>query len=78
MVIAQHTLTAIKPDCLTFEISDEQGSQSALVAVRELHNDRCGGDPATAPKLFTLRIAPATGRVWSDARSLNGELEELR
>jgi hypothetical protein len=35
-----------------------------VVDVREQHNERCGGDPGTMPRMQTLRIESGRGRVW--------------
>jgi len=47
------------------------------VDVREKHDATCGGDPATAPRLFSVEVNVATGSVSSDATSLVGEMEPL-
>jgi hypothetical protein len=45
---------------------------TATVTVREKHDKRCGGDPETAPRRFTMEIDLKTGTVHWDN---NDEME---
>lgn len=70
-VIRQTQLTTLRPECYSFEESD---STPYEYSVREVHNRRCGGDPNTAPRIFDIRLDPATGAVLSDkGPTLRGE-----
>lgn len=62
-VIAETRLTTLPRECYAFEPDD---SARYRYSVREVHNRRCGGDPNTAPRMFDVRLDPATGAVLSD------------
>src|SRR5450432_3218808 len=53
--VARHRLTRLAPACLAFEPAAD-GKGRYAVTVREVHNAACGGDPQTAPRLFTLSV----------------------
>ncbi len=75
--ILKFQLTSLSPECLLFEISSDAAKKWSLIEVRELHSARCGGDPSTAPRLFTLRFETMGGSIYTDAKSLTGEFEKL-
>jgi hypothetical protein len=54
-------------DCLAFQNESEQPAQSKAqlwdFAAREVHNARCGGDPAVLPIRDRYQISSA-GKVW--------------
>ena len=62
--LEKHQLTSLKTGCLTFEAAEESGNYQ--IDVREKHDATCGGDPNTAPRLFTLTVAKADGKVSVD------------
>ena len=72
--VAAYRLTRLASDCLMFQIRDASQGQSYDVIVREKHDDACGGDLNTAPRLFTIQVA-ADGRLRSDARTLTSSME---
>lgn len=49
----------IRAECLSF-ITDDKGNHFS-VSVHEKHNAQCGGDPTTAPHLFTYLVDKADG-----------------
>lgn len=63
--IVKNKLTTLKTECLSFV----HGGNDIYyeIDVREKHNEQCGGDPETAPKLFTYMINKKTGRLKTDA-----------
>lgn len=71
----KHGLSTINIACLDFKVSKEKFAGKPLVDAREIHNDECGGDPQTAPRIFSIAFDDQTGAVWSDARSLVGQME---
>ncbi len=51
--------TSLATECLSFEPTAPQWS----FVVREEHNNICGGDSMTAPRLFNVQVNPQTGVV---------------
>ena len=43
------------------------------VDVREKHDAQCGGDPATAPRLFSYEIDRRSGKMKTDAAAPDSE-----
>ena len=76
--IEKYNLSPISLKCLLFVSTDAGTKNRAAVEVRELHNQKCGGDPSTAPRLFTLEIDLVDGSIWTDAKSLSGDMERLK
>jgi hypothetical protein len=74
--VARNRLTTLKPDCVSYDAED--GAGATTVNVRELHNAKCGGDPATAPRLFSIEIDQKTGKMKTDAGSLTGEYKAIK
>lgn len=63
--VEKHKLTTLKTECLMFV--DEEAETSYLIDVREKHDEKCGGDPETAPRLFSYEIDKRSGRMKTDA-----------
>lgn len=74
----KYNLTKISMSCLIFDKLDEKLDGKEIVDVREKHGDRCGGDPETSPRLFSFGFDELTGEIWSDAKSLLGQMEKLK
>ena len=77
-VIKDFNLTTTSISCLKFNLLDEKSDGKVIVDVREKHGGRCGGDPQTSPRLFSIGFDESTGEIWSDAKSLLGQLEKLK
>jgi hypothetical protein len=75
-VIAQQRMTTLTAECLSFEADPD--SMPLSYAVREKHSTACGGDPETAPRLFSIAIDTMTGAVSSDALTNDGSLRTVR
>lgn len=74
-VIARHRMTALPPACYAF-VPDPDAPPYAF-DVREVHDRACGGDPHTAPRLFSIRWDTA-GRVITDVwGQINGVEDTL-
>lgn len=58
--VEKNKLTSLKKECLMF-VESEQTDVYYYVDVREVHNETCGGDPETAPRLFTYSVNKAKG-----------------
>ena len=69
--VARNRLTSLKPECLMFMA--EKTRTGYMVDVREKHNEQCGGDPTTAPRLFSYEIDRRSGKMKTDAAAPNGE-----
>lgn len=75
--IKKHRLTQIPGDCLELKFDSGASTEIDVVDVYELHNEKCGGDPEVQPRLFTLHLSRTHARVWTDAKSEDGELQLL-
>ena len=74
--IEKFKLTERKHECLLVT-TWENNENTLTVEIRENHTPECGGDPETAPRLFTLQIDKKTPNVYSDRYSSDGTLEKL-
>ncbi|OOF53114.1 hypothetical protein [Rodentibacter genomosp. 2] len=63
--IIKNKLTMLKTECLSFSYGGNDIYYE--IEVRENHNEICGGDPETSPKLFTYTVNKNTGRLKTDA-----------
>ncbi len=52
--------------CLSYYV-EACNSSKTDIAIHELHNERCGGDPATWPVVDRFRVYKKSGRIqWHD------------
>ena len=77
LAIVQQKLTKLPLERLSFELVAEAAPGARLVNVREKHDSHTGGDPATAPRLFSVRLDQTTDVLWTDALSPVGEFQAL-
>lgn len=75
-IVEEYELTSVPLECLTFENIGEADGFKVIVNVRELHNESCKGDTQVSPRLFSIAF-DKNDKVWSDAKSLLGQLERL-
>ena len=75
--IRKHRLTKLPVECLTFLADETPGPGSLRIEVREKHGGKCGGDPATSPRLFTVEVDRKSGRIFTDANSADGSFRPL-
>ncbi|MFZ7156911.1 hypothetical protein ACLS0M_09405 [Avibacterium avium] len=74
--IIKNQLSPLPLDCIMFtEMHTESHSPNYQIDVRENHNSQCGGDPNTAPRLFSYLVNKITGRLQTDAIWLEGHDE---
>jgi len=73
----KYKLASIPDNCLLFIVSGTKFKNLPLVIVRERHGGKCGGDPKTSPRLFSIAVDDASGAVWTDARSLVSQMEKI-
>ena len=71
----KYNLSRITISCLNFEAVDEKYEGKPLVDVHEIHDKKCGGDPQTSPRLFSVAFDDRTGEIWSDAKSPVSQME---
>lgn len=71
----KYNLSRITITCLNFQVADEKYEGKPLVDVHEIHDKKCGGDPQTSPRLFSVAFDDRTGEIWSDAKSLVSQME---
>jgi hypothetical protein len=75
-IVEDYDLTSVPLECLTFENAGEADGFKVVVNVREIHNESCKGDTQVSPRLFSIAF-DKNDKVWSDAKSLLGQLERL-
>ncbi len=73
--IERNQLTALKTECLMFVVENKPTFYE--VEVHEKHNQQCGGDPATAPRLFGYRVDKQTGSLKTDEPVSNGQYRNI-
>lgn len=57
LAMQSYRLTSLAPQCVQFFVEESsQRKGEFVVDAREAHNAKCGGDPATSPRIFSLRI----------------------
>ena len=69
--VERHKLTTLKTECLMFMA--EKTRTGYRVDVREKHDAQCGGDPATAPRLFSYEIDRRSGKMKTNAAAPDSE-----
>jgi hypothetical protein len=71
-IITQHRLLPRADLSCSTLVLEEATKTAATVTVREKHGGKCGGDPQTAPRRFTMEVDLETGAAqWDD----NDEME---
>lgn len=75
-IVEDYDLTSVPLECLTFGSAGKADGFKVIVNVRELHNKSCKGDIQVSPRLFSIAF-DKNDKVWSDAKSLLGQLERL-
>ncbi len=74
--IVRHKLASTGVECLSLE--REQGATAyATFTVRERHGGTCAGDPATAPRLFSIAVDTVSWSLLTDAHSPAAAMEPL-
>lgn len=66
--IVKNKLIDSKLECLWFDY-DETDNNNAYyeIDIREHHTEQCGGDPETAPRLFSYKVDKKTGKLCTDS-----------
>ncbi|MDO4696166.1 MAG: hypothetical protein Q4A49_01315 [Neisseria sp.] len=64
--VEKNNLTPLKSACLMFMKSGET-KHTYMIDVRENHNEQCGGDPETAPRLMSYEVNRQTGKMCTDS-----------
>ena len=54
---------AARNGCLAYEIEDSSPARFDI-AVREIHDQRCGGDPAVMPVIERFRVGRSPLKLW--------------
>jgi len=78
ILTVQHKLVSHEIECLSFD-EDEAVNGKITITVREEHNEKCGGDLQTAPRLFSFEVDVATGEYKTDRYSIviGGDYESM-
>lgn len=76
-IVIEYGLTRLPLICLEFNILEELFEGKQIIDVREKHKGSCGGDENISLRLFSIGIEESTGQIWSDAKSMLGQLEKL-
>lgn len=77
-LITSNKLTKISTNCLSLEQESETDPQFVEIYIREKHDNKCPGDPSSAPLLFTIRIDRKSHLATTDANSDTGDFEEIK
>lgn len=64
--VEKNKLTSLKQSCLSFMPSDET-EVYYYVDVRERHNEECGGDPETSPRIMSYQVHKKNGKLCTDS-----------
>jgi len=72
----KYQLTALAINCVSFHEGDVENGKKRI-DVREVHNEKCGGDPKTSPRVFSFQVNMATNEFKTDSHSLSAEFESL-
>lgn len=73
--IERNQLTALKTECLMFVVANKPTFYE--IDVHEKHNQQCGGDPATAPRLFGYQVDKQTGSLKTDEPVSDGQYRDI-
>ncbi len=76
-IVTKYKLSELPLICLKFDVLEKLFEGKRIIDVREKHGGSCGGDPNISPRLFSIGIEQSTGVIWSDAKSMLGQLERL-
>jgi len=76
-ITIDYKLTKMPLACLLFDIAKEKYKGLSVVVVRERHGGICGGDKNTSPRIYNIAIDASSGQVWSDAKSLLGQMKKI-
>ncbi len=76
-ITKKYKLSELSLTCLKFDVLEKIFEGKRIINVHEKHEGSCGGDPDISPRLFSIGIEQSTGIIWSDARSMLGQLEKL-
>jgi hypothetical protein len=76
--IRKNHLTDLEDECLAYQFDASSVKDAYLVDVRENHRlAKCGGDPDTSPRLFSVRVAKSDGSMSTDRGSPSGEYRPI-
>lgn len=76
-IVTKYKLSELPLICLEFDVLEDLFEGKRIIDVREKHERPCEGDPDISPRLFSIGIEQSTGAIWSDAKSMLGQLERL-
>jgi hypothetical protein len=72
----RHLLTREEERCSSYRLLEIEGDV-ATINVHEKHNARCGGDPNTSPRRFTLQVDLKTRAALWDGDNLEAEMNPV-
>lgn len=64
--VKKNKLLNLPIECVSFYESEE-AKTTFYIDVREKHNKKCGGDPETAPRLFSYQVNKRNGKLCTDS-----------
>lgn len=64
--VQKNHLLPVSLECVSF-LSIGEDKQYFYIDIRENHNERCGGDPHTSPRLMTYQVHKKTGNLCTDS-----------
>lgn len=71
--VKKNKLTTLPMECLFFMESSSNDIYYEI-DVREKHDQKCGGDPETAPRLMSYEVDKKTGKMRTDSSVLAEKL----
>ena len=76
-VIKKHHLTSLQEECIDYMVDSSDGA-TVDIDVHEKHDEKCGGDPNTSPRLFSFKLDRASGQLTTDALDLaDGDFQPI-
>jgi|HubBroStandDraft_6_1064221.scaffolds.fasta_scaffold15027_2 hypothetical protein len=76
--VHKNHLTDREDECLAYQFDPGPDKDFYSVDVRENHRyAKCGGDPNTSPRLFSVRVSKKTGKMSTDQGSPAGTFRPL-
>lgn len=76
--VRKNHLTDREDECLAYQFDPGPDKDFYSVDVRENHRyAKCGGDPNTSPRLFSVRVSKKTGKMSTDQGSPAGTFRPL-
>lgn len=64
--VKKNKLLSLPLDCVSFVESGEDNAYFHI-DIREKHNEKCGGDPQSSPRIMSYQVHKSTGKLCTDS-----------